>query len=191
MLISGPNMGGKTTILRSTANVIILAQIGCLVPCSYAKLSIFDSILVRIGAGDDSNTGISTFYQEMIELSNALELTTPNSLLLFDELGRGTSTTDGLAITWSACEDIIQNKHSKCLFATHFNELGLLSDIYPEVMTYHVGVSTENDKNDETSINFTYKLNQGHESKAYGIHVAKMVRMPENVIKSAEHHYKH
>ncbi|WP_423364153.1 DNA mismatch repair protein MutS [Mycoplasma sp. P36-A1] len=178
MLITGPNMGGKSTYMRQLALIVIMFQIGCYVPAEHASLTIFDKIFTRIGSNDDLLEGQSTFMVEMLEASNAINNTTDNSLILFDELGRGTATYDGMSLAYAMIEHLALNSQAKVLFSTHYHELTKLADSYKQVINYHASVVE-----DFQNITFTYKIKPGHIAKSYGIHVAKLAHLPENIIK--------
>lgn len=178
LLITGPNMGGKSTYMRQLALIIIMAQIGCYVPAKKANLMIFEQLFTRIGASDDLLQGQSTFMVEMLEASNAVNNLSENSLILFDELGRGTATYDGMAIAWSIIEYLSASKKGKTLFSTHYHELIALEK--ENIQNYYASVS-END----SQITFTYKIKPGSIDKSYGIHVAKLANLPESIINRA------
>ncbi|HXH70372.1 MAG TPA: DNA mismatch repair protein MutS [Pyrinomonadaceae bacterium] len=183
LIITGPNMGGKSTILRQSAIIQILAQIGSYVPATYAKLPIVDRIWTRVGASDDLASGRSTFMVEMTETAAILHNATPRSLVLLDEIGRGTSTFDGLSIAWAVAEYLHNSpEHSaKTLFATHYHELTELAEKLPGAKNYQV-LATE--KNGEVA--FLHKLQMGKASKSYGIAVARLAGLPANVISRAK-----
>lgn len=180
VLITGPNMGGKSTFMRQTAAIVILAQIGCFVPARKAELPIFDKIFTRIGASDDIMSGQSTFMVEMMEANNALLHATKNSLILFDEIGRGTSTYDGMSLAHAMIEYIDQNIQAKTLFSTHYHELTELEDKYPSIHNLHVEVHEEND-----TVTFLYKVIDGKADKSYGINVARLAKLPESILNRA------
>ena len=172
-IITGPNMGGKSTILRQVAVCVIMSQIGCYVPCKEANLVVFDKIFTRIGASDDLVSGKSTFMVEMNEANNALRNATSKSLILFDELGRGTSTYDGMALAQAIIEYIALNIKAKTLFSTHYHELTLLEGKIEGIVNKNVSVYEENDK-----VTFLYKLIDGKANKSYGINVARLANLP-------------
>lgn len=182
LLITGPNMAGKSTYMRQVALICIMAQIGCYVPASHAHLGITDKVFSRIGASDDLSRGQSTFMVEMTETANILRHATPRSLIILDEIGRGTSTYDGIAIAWSVAEYLLTNpqKFAKTLFATHYWELTALEGKYKGAVNYHVAV-----KEIESGIVFLRKIVQGGTDKSYGIHVAELAGLPSQVLKSA------
>lgn len=179
LLITGPNMGGKSTFMRQTALIIIMAQIGSFVPCDKADLPIFDQIFTRIGASDDLISGQSTFMVEMLEANNALRYATENSLILFDEIGRGTATFDGMAIAQSMIEYIATKIKCITLFSTHYHELTMLSDKYG-IENVHASATVDNDH-----IVFLYKIKRGNSNRSYGINVAKLAKLPDEVINRA------
>lgn len=180
-LITGPNMAGKSTFLRQNAIIAIMAQIGCFVPAQTAEIGIIDKIFSRIGAGDDLGKGQSTFMLEMLETSNILAQATTKSLVILDEVGRGTSTYDGVAIAWSVLEYIHDKIRTRCLFATHYHELTNMSGIFPALVNYTIDVQELNDK-----ILFLYKIKPGSADKSYGIYVAEIAGLPKSVIKKAK-----
>ena len=180
LLITGPNMSGKSTYMRQLALIVILAQIGSFVPATSANLPIFDKIFTRIGASDDLAGGKSTFMVEMIEAKNALVESTSNSLLIFDEIGRGTSTYDGIALAQSILEYINNTIKCKTLFSTHYHELTKLENITQGIKNIHVSA-----KEDHGKLIFLYKINEGPIEKSYGIHVAQLAHLPEDVIVGA------
>lgn len=182
-LITGPNMAGKSTYLRQIGLIAILAQIGSFVPAEKAQLPIFDKIFTRVGASDNLAMGQSTFLVEMIETANILNNATPNSLVLLDEIGRGTSTFDGLSLAWSIVEYIHNNPQLRCktLFATHYHELTELENILPGVKNYNVIVKEWNDE-----IIFLRKIEKGSADQSYGIQVARLAGIPYKVILRAK-----
>ena len=180
MIITGPNMGGKSTYMRQLALISIMAQVGCYVPAKSAKLTIFDQIFTRIGASDDILSGQSTFMVEMNEANNALSNATDKSLIIFDEIGRGTSTYDGMALASAMIEYIHYNIHAKTLFSTHYHELTRLEDNIENIVNYHTLIHEENDE-----VKFLYKVTKGKADKSYGINVAKLAKLPESVLNRA------
>ena len=180
LLITGPNMAGKSTYMRQMAIIAIMAQIGSFVPATVAKLPIFDAIYTRIGASDDLVSGESTFMVEMTEAANAITEATDKSLLLFDELGRGTATFDGMALAQGIIEYIHQNIKGKTFFSTHYHELTDLDKTLKHLKNIHVSAYEEDGK-----ITFLHKIKEGSVDKSYGIHVAKLANLPDSVIKRA------
>lgn len=180
-LITGPNMAGKSTFLRQNAIIAILGQAGFFVPAERVKIGISDKIFSRIGAGDDLSRGQSTFMVEMLETASILSQSTSKSLIILDEVGRGTSTFDGLAIAWSVLEHIHDKVRARCLFATHYHELTKMIDILPAAGCYTIAIE-ENDQN----IIFLHKIIKGAADKSYGVHVAKLAGLPKSVLKKAE-----
>ncbi len=180
-LITGPNMGGKSTYLRQVGLICLMAHMGCYVPADYAKIPLLDRIFTRIGASDDLTKGISTFMAEMQEVSNILNNATKNSLILLDEIGRGTSTHDGLAIAWAVSEYILNNIKAKTLFATHYIELSKLASSHENAFNLTVKVEES-----ESGVKFLYKVIPGSADKSYGIYVAKLAGIPESVIERAK-----
>lgn len=180
LLITGPNMAGKSTYMRQLAITVIMAQIGCFVPAKEATLPIFDAIFTRIGASDDLVSGESTFMVEMNEAQYAISSATENSLILFDELGRGTATFDGMALAQSIIEYIEHNIKCKTLFSTHYHELTDLSETLNTLKNVHVSAIEE-----DGNITFVHKVNEGSIDKSYGIHVAKLANLPDSLIKRA------
>lgn len=180
-IITGPNMGGKSTYMRQTALIVILAQMGCYVPAKKANLFIFDKIFTRIGASDDILGGQSTFMVEMNEANNALQLATERSLILFDEIGRGTSTYDGLALAQAMIEYIATCIHAKTLFSTHYHELTALDETLNNVNNVHVEVHEENDH-----VTFMYRVKKGKADRSYGINVARLAKLPDTILSRAK-----
>ena len=181
LLITGPNMGGKSTYMRQTALIIVMAQIGCFVPCKSCSMPVFDKIFTRIGASDDILSGQSTFMVEMTEANRALQEATDKSLILFDEIGRGTSTYDGMALAQSMIEYIATCLHAKTMFSTHYHELTMLTDNVPCVRNVHVVVKEDNDE-----VTFLYKIKEGPAGQSYGINVARLAGLPESVLSRAK-----
>ncbi len=180
LLITGPNMAGKSTYMRQFAITVIMAQMGCFVPCSACTMPIFDAIFTRIGASDDLVSGESTFMVEMNEANYAIANATDNSLVLFDELGRGTATFDGMALAQSIIEYIHDNIKCKTLFSTHYHELTDLENNLEYLKNVHVSA-----KEDNGNITFLHKIKDGSVDKSYGIHVAKLANLPDALIKRA------
>lgn len=181
LLITGPNMAGKSTYMRQLAITVIMAQIGCFVPASSAKMPVFDAIFTRIGASDDLVSGESTFMVEMTEANNALSNATANSLILFDELGRGTATFDGMALAQAIIEFIHNKIKAKTLFSTHYHELTDLENNLDHLRNVHVSAIEE-----DGNITFLHKIQEGSIDKSYGIHVAKLAKLPKDLIKRAD-----
>jgi DNA mismatch repair protein MutS len=182
LLITGPNMAGKSTYMRQTALLVLMAQSGCFIPCEKARIGIVDRIFTRIGASDNLAQGQSTFYVEMSELSYIINSATNRSLVILDEIGRGTSTYDGLSIAWSTAEYLCNEKnHIRTLFATHYHELTVLEDRIKGIKNLTVDVSEENG-----NIIFLHKIVEGSASKSYGIHVAKLAGIPKELINNAK-----
>ncbi|PKN81006.1 MAG: DNA mismatch repair protein MutS [Candidatus Cloacimonetes bacterium HGW-Cloacimonetes-1] len=180
-LITGPNMAGKSTYLRQIGLLVIMAQIGSFVPAKEMHLPIFDRVFTRVGASDNLAQGQSTFLVEMIETANILHSATPQSLILLDEIGRGTSTFDGLSLAWSIIEYIEKYKKALTLFATHYHELTELENIYPSIANYNVAVKEWNDQ-----MIFLRKIERGGADQSYGIQVARLAGIPDKVIKRAK-----
>ena len=182
IMITGPNMAGKSALLRQTALITLMAQIGSFVPAESAKIGIVDKIFTRVGASDNISLGESTFMVEMTEAASILNNISPRSLILFDELGRGTSTYDGISIAWSIVEYIHENPkaHAKTLFATHYHELNEMENTYKRIANYNVSVKEINGK-----VVFVRKLVKGGSEHSFGIHVAKIAGMPPSIVKRA------
>jgi DNA mismatch repair protein MutS len=183
LLLTGPNMAGKSTYLRQVARITLLAQIGSFVPAEAARIGLVDRIFTRIGAQDDLATGQSTFMVEMVETANILHHATARSLVILDEIGRGTSTYDGLAIARAIVEYLHNNKRcgAKTLFATHYHELVEVTRLLPRVRAYNVAVAEE-----EGHVVFLRKIVPGGADKSYGIHVAQLAGIPRQVVRRAE-----
>lgn len=182
IVLTGPNMAGKSALLRQTALIVLLAQIGCFVPAKSAHIGITDKIFTRVGASDNISRGESTFMVEMIESSTILHNLSERSLVLLDEIGRGTSTFDGMSIAWAIVEYIHESPYrAKTLFATHYHELNELETIYPRVKNYHISV-----KEIDNKVIFLRKLTPGGVAHSFGLHVARMAGMPQSVIDSAQ-----
>jgi DNA mismatch repair protein MutS len=181
-IITGPNMSGKSTYLRQAALIALMAQMGSFVPAASAKIGLVDRIFTRIGAQDEIHAGQSTFMVEMIEAANILHHATERSLLILDEIGRGTSTYDGVSIAWAMVEYIHNHPQlrAKTLFATHYHELTQLADLLPGVRNYNVAVSEADNK-----VVFLHKIVPGGADRSYGIHVAQLAGLPAPVIQRA------
>ncbi len=179
-IVTGPNMGGKSVFLRQTALITLMAQMGCFVPAEHAKIGIVDRIFSRVGASDSLGKGLSTFMMEMVETSNIIRSATERSLIILDEVGRGTSTNDGMSIAMSVIEYISKRIKAKTLFATHYHELTGLEGKVNGVKNLHVGVKEINGQ-----IVFTHKVLPGPSEKSYGIHVAEIAGLPDSIIKRA------
>lgn len=181
MILTGPNMAGKSTYMRQNALIAILAQIGSWVPADSAKIGVVDKVFTRVGASDDLTLGQSTFMVEMIETSFILNSATEKSFILLDEIGRGTSTYDGVAIAWSVAEFIATKIKARCIFATHYHELNVMTKKYPQIKNYRITISENNGE-----IEFLRKVVSGGASRSYGIQVAKMAGLPNEVINRSQ-----
>ena len=183
IIITGPNMAGKSALLRQTALIVLLAQVGCFVPAEAAKIGLVDKIFTRVGASDNISLGESTFMVEMTEASNILNNVSSRSLVLFDELGRGTSTYDGISIAWAIVEYLHENLkagHPRTLFATHYHELNEMEKNFSRIKNYNVSV-----KEVEGKVVFLRKLERGGSEHSFGIHVAEIAGMPRSIVKRA------
>ena len=182
IIITGPNMAGKSALLRQTALITLMAQVGCFVPAESAHIGLVDKIFTRVGASDNISMGESTFMVEMNEAANILNNISPRSLVLFDELGRGTSTYDGISIAWAIVEYIHENKkgRARTLFATHYHELNEMEKLYPRIKNYNVSVKEMDGK-----VIFLRKLERGGSEHSFGIHVAKLAGMPASIVSRA------
>lgn len=183
IIITGPNMSGKSALLRQTALIVLMAQMGCFVPAKRAEIGIVDKVFTRVGASDNISTGESTFMVEMNETASILNNISSRSLILLDEIGRGTSTYDGVSIAWSIAEFLHENPHhrAKVLFATHYHELNDMASQFPRIKNFHVSV-----KEIDNKVFFLRKLEKGGSEHSFGIHVARMAGMPPQVLKRAE-----
>jgi DNA mismatch repair protein MutS len=182
IMITGPNMSGKSAILRQTALIVLLAQMGSFVPAEQVRMGVVDKIFTRVGASDNISMGESTFMVEMNETASILNNISNRSLVLLDEIGRGTSTYDGISIAWAIAEFLHEHPaQPKTLFATHYHELNEMSDLLPRIQNYNVSVKELKD-----SVLFIRKLVKGGSAHSFGIHVAKMAGMPQTVILKAQ-----
>jgi len=189
-LITGPNMGGKSTYIRTAALVVLLAQIGFFVPCKEASMPIMDQILCRVGASDAIMRGVSTFMAEMIESSTVCKLATEKSLVLIDELGRGTSTADGFGIACAIAEYLIHTVKCFTFFATHFSEMSSIltcQGVSDHVKALHLTSSIKETSLSEDGVIFHYTVAEGVCKKSYGIHVGKLAKLPSSLIEDADH----
>ena len=181
-MITGPNMSGKSALLRQTALIAIMAQMGCFVPAERARIGLVDKVFTRVGASDSLSTGESTFMVEMTEAANILNNVTPRSLVLFDELGRGTSTYDGISIAWAIVEYLHEHKRAQArtLFATHYHELNEMEKRFDRIKNYNVSVKEMDGK-----VIFLRKLERGGSEHSFGIHVAEIAGMPPSIVRRA------
>jgi DNA mismatch repair protein MutS len=182
IILTGPNMSGKSALLRQTALIVLMAQTGCFVPAKEATIGIVDKIFTRVGASDNISLGESTFMVEMNETASILNNLSERSLILLDEIGRGTSTYDGISIAWAMVEYLHENRHrAKTLFATHYHELNEMENSFLRVRNYSVSIKEFNNK-----VIFLRKLKRGGSEHSFGIHVAKMAGMPRSVVNRAD-----
>ena len=181
MIITGPNMSGKSTCMRQTALIVLLAQMGSFVPADSCTLGIVDRVFTRVGAYDDLSSGQSTFMVEMNETAAILNNATERSLVILDEIGRGTSTFDGVSIAWSVAEHIHNQIKAKTLFATHYHVLNKLAENFSRVKNYHVAVKEVNKE-----VVFLHRLVEGGTDASYGIHVAELAGLPSEVVTRAK-----
>ena len=182
VIITGPNMAGKSALLRQTALIVLMAQAGCFVPAESARIGMVDKIFTRVGASDNISLGESTFMVEMTEAANILNNVTPRSLVLFDELGRGTSTYDGISIAWAIVEYLHEHPKARArtLFATHYHELNEMEKNFARIKNYNVSVKEVDGK-----VIFLRKLTRGGSEHSFGIHVAEIAGMPRSIVKRA------
>jgi DNA mismatch repair protein MutS len=182
IILTGPNMSGKSALLRQTALIVLMAQTGCFVPAKSARIGVVDKIFTRVGASDNISLGESTFMVEMNEAASILNNLSDRSLILLDEIGRGTSTYDGISIAWAMVEYLHENKmRAKTLFATHYHELNEMENSFSRVKNYNVSIREFNNK-----VIFLRKLKRGGSEHSFGIHVAKMAGMPRSVVRRAD-----
>ncbi len=181
LIITGPNMSGKSSYLRQVGLIVLLAQIGSFVPAASAHIGLVDRIYTRVGASDNIASGESTFLVEMHEAANIVNTATERSLILLDEIGRGTSTFDGISIAWALTEYLHEHIGAKTLFATHYHELNELADVFPRIKNYKVDVREYGDK-----VIFLHKVMPGFADHSYGIQVAQMAGLPEEVTERAK-----
>ena len=181
VILTGPNMGGKSTYLRQVALIVLMAQAGSFVPAASASIGVVDRIFTRVGASDDLTRGESTFMVEMIETANILRNATAESLVILDEVGRGTATFDGLSLAWAIVEHLHENRRPKTLFATHYHELTELATLLPRVVNRTLAVKEWEDR-----IVFLRRVVAGSADKSYGLHVARLAGLPPEVVARAE-----
>jgi DNA mismatch repair protein MutS len=183
LLITGPNMGGKSTYMRQIALIVLLAHCGSFVPAKSALIGPVDQIFTRIGSSDDLAGGRSTFMVEMTEAANILHHATEHSLVLVDEIGRGTSTFDGLALAWAVAGHLLDNNRSLTLFATHYFELTRLAESYPQLANVHLDAVEHHDR-----IVFLHAVEEGPANQSYGLQVAKLAGVPQTVLRTAKNY---
>jgi DNA mismatch repair protein MutS len=182
IILTGPNMSGKSALLRQTALIVLMAQMGCFVPAKEAHIGMIDKIFTRVGASDNISLGESTFMVEMNETASILNNLSERSLILLDEIGRGTSTYDGISIAWAMVEYLHENKlRAKTLFATHYHELNEMENSFPRVRNFNISIKELNNK-----VIFLRKLKRGGSEHSFGIHVARMAGMPRSVVSRAD-----
>ena len=181
MIITGPNMAGKSTYIRQVALIVLMAHVGSFVPAASARIGLTDRIFTRVGAADEIGRGQSTFMVEMIETANILHNATRRSLIILDEVGRGTSTFDGVSIAWAVAEYIARNLKSRTLFATHYHELTELASLFETIKNYNIAVREWQDE-----IIFLRRIVEGGTDKSYGIHVARLAGVPDEVVERAK-----
>jgi DNA mismatch repair protein MutS len=185
LLITGPNMGGKSTFMRQNALIVLLAHLGSFVPAERAQIGPIDQLFTRIGAGDDLAGGRSTFMVEMTETAHILRQATPDSLVLIDEIGRGTSTYDGMALAYACCTYLAQTIQAYTLFSTHYFELTSLPEECPMIRNVHLQARLQ-----DSGIVFLYTVEEGHASQSYGLDVAALAGLPTEVLQLANHYLK-
>jgi DNA mismatch repair protein MutS len=183
VILTGPNMGGKSTFLRQAALIVLMAQTGSFVPAAEAEVGLVDRIFTRVGLQDDLTTGMSTFMVEMVEVAQILNAATPRSLVILDEIGRGTSTYDGMAIARAVAEHLHNSPRLGCktLFATHYHELTDLAQTLPRARNFHVSAVE-----DQGSVVFLHRVEPGGADRSYGVHVAQLAGLPRNVVRRAQ-----
>ena len=181
MILTGPNMSGKSTYIRQTALLVLMSQMGSFIPAKQAQIGIVDRIFTRVGASDELTRGQSTFMVEMTETANIINNATAKSLVILDEVGRGTSTYDGLSLAWAITEHIATNLKCRTLFATHYHELTELAELFTNIRNYNVAV-----REWAGEVVFLHKILAGGTDKSYGIHVAKLAGVPKSILERSE-----